>query len=611
MNTRHSLPLPVPTASRHRERERVTELTFFLNRSLGTAMVDNLPVTLPEDPKEAGRVFNSLSVKNQLDIVLQARGKDRLHYLFLSEHPEQLVQELPELDVFLTVKEAGEKDCLDLISLTTPEQFQYLLDLDFWKKDQLDPEKVLYWMEILLESGEKKVTQFIQSTDIEFIALLLKKFLHATTMDGEHVEGMDRIPLFTLDQYHFVHFRGKRTREVFEPFLQILYRADKNSYQRLMDSLIVEFESELEETGYRLRNSRLSDYGFPDFEESLEIYYFLNPDSPISEGRPLRAAAQEEIAKGSSVFYLTHQNEGPFFSSILSKIDDAYEQDRLKQEITALCNKAIVAEAIDLSNIAAMERVVKKVYHTLDLGLQYLSRDDGIKAFEILQSLPVQRLFQYGVSTTLLLKRKAESILKGPWFSNDQENLVMLDPPYFEKFEGILRRRPALYRDWNYEDFKNPQDLKEADDFLESIKTMISFLGNELKVSPLYLKKMDLSGCYPDDWREITLSTIFLTAMSNQILKGTFQFEAIEQAHVKDLLSRVFERDAQGKGVIKVEVKNGLKSWLSSIEGEELKRQHLLAFQDFCLDLFEVQYGKIPPGEEVDPRFVKGLLIRK
>jgi hypothetical protein len=610
MNTRHSLPLPVHPASTG-ESGGVKGLKFFLNRSLGTAMVDNLPVTLPEDPKEAGRVFNSLSVKNQLDIVLQARGKERLHYLFLSEHPEQLVQELPELEVFLTVKEAGEKDCLDLISLTTPEQFQYLLDLDFWKRDQLDPEKVLHWMEILLESGEKKVTQFIQSTDIEFLALLLKKFIHATTMDGEHVEGMDRIPLFTLDQYHFVHFRGKRTREVFEPFLQMLYRADQNSYQRLMDSLIVEFESELEETGYRLRNSRLSDYGFPDFEESLEIYYFLNPDSPVLEGRLLKSGAREEIAKGGSIFYLTHQNEGPFFSSILSKIDDAYEQDRLKQEIAALCNKAIVAEAIDLSNVAAMERVVKKVYHTLNLGLQYLSKDGETKALEILQSLPVQRLFQYGVSTTLLLRRKAESIIKGPWFSNDQENLVLLDPPHFEKFEGILRRRPALYRDWNYEDFKNPQDLKEADDFLECIKTVVHFLGKELNVSPLYLKEMDLSGCYPDDWREITLSTIFLTSMSNQILKGTFQFEAIGHAHLKDFLTRVFERDAQGKGVIKVEVKNGLKNWLSSIEGEELKRQHLLAFQDFCFDLFEVQYGKIPPGEEVDPRFVKGLLIRK
>ena len=574
-------------------------------------MCDPSLLTLPEDPKEAGRVFNSLSVKNQLDIVLRARGKERLHYLFLSEHPERLIQELPELEVFLTVKEVGEKDCLDLISLTTPEQFQYLLDLDFWKRDQLDPEKVLHWMEILLESGEKKVGQFIRSTDIEFIALLLKKFLHATTMDGEHLEGMDRIPLFTLDQYHFIHFRGKRTREIFEPFLQILYRVDKNSYQRLMDSLIVEFESELEETGYHLRNGRLADYGFPDFEEALEIYRFVDPDSLTAGERFCQVGGREEVGKEGSIFYLTFRNEGPFFSSILSKIDDAYEQDRLKQEITAVCNKAIVAEAIDLSNVAGMERVVKKVYHTLNLGIQYVSKDDEIKAFEILQSLPVQRLFQYGVSTTLLLRRKAESILKGPWFSNDQGNLVILDPPYFEKFEGILRRRPALYRDWNYEDFKNPQDLKEANDFLESIKTIINFLGKELKVSPLYLKEMDLSGCHPDDWREMTLSVIFLTSMANQILKGTFQFEAIGQARVKDFLDRVFERDAQGKGVMKMEVKNGLKNWLGSFEAEEVKRQHLLAFQDFCLDLFEEEYGKIPSGEEVDPRFVKGLLIRK
>jgi hypothetical protein len=99
--------------------------------------------------------------------------------------------------------------------------------------------------------------------------------------------------------------------------------------------------------------------------------------------------------------------------------------------------------------------------------------------------------------------------------------------------------------------------------------------------------------------------------VANQILNGTFQFEAIGQAQMKDYLTRVFERNAQGKGVIKMEVENGLRDWFYSIEGEELKRQHLLAFQDFCFDLFEVQYGKIPPGEEVDPRFVKGLLIRK
>ena len=49
----------------------------------------------------------------------------------------------------------------------------------------------------------------------------------------------------------------------------------------------------------------------------------------------------------------------------------------------------------------------------------------------------------------------------------------------------------------------------------------------------------------------------------------------------------------------------------NSPEREGLKRQHLLAFQDFCLVLLEEEYGKIPPEEKIEPRFVKGLLIRK
>jgi len=573
-------------------------------------MTDFPLLTLPEDAKEAQKIFNSLPIKSQVDRVLQVRGKERLNTLFLSEHPEKLVQQLPELEVFLTVKEVGDKDSLDLISLTTPEQFQYLLDLDFWKKDQLDPEKILNWMEILLESGEKKVTQFIHSTNPEFIALLLKKFLHVTTMEGEYLEEMDKIPPFTLDQFYFILFKGNRTREVFQPFLQILCQVDKEGYRRLMDSVIVEFESELEETGYRFRNGRLADYGFPDFEEALEIYRFVNPDALVLEERSLRGSDHKESGRGSSIFYLSHRIEGPFFSSVLSGTDDPQEQDRLGQEITALCNKAIVAEAIELSNISAIDRVVKKVYHYLNLGLQYLSKEEETKASVILRALPIQRLFQCGVSTTLLLRRKGETILKGPWFSGDQENLTSLDPPHREKFEGILRKRPALYRDGIYEDFKNLQDLRETEDFLESIETTVSFLGEQLKIDPRQLKELDLKGCHPGGWREITISTFFLTALANQTLKGTFHFEAIEKARLKDLFSHTFERDEQGKGSAKMEIRTGLREWLDSIEGDEYKRQHLHAFADFCLDLLGEQYGRIPPEEEIDPRFVKGLLIR-
>ena len=56
-------------------------------------------------------------------------------------------------------------------------------------------------------------------------------------------------------------------------------------------------------------------------------------------------------------------------------------------------------------------------------------------------------------------------------------------------------------------------------------------------------------------------------------------------------------------------IERGLREWFDSIEGDENRRQHLKAFDDFCIDLLEEEYGGIPPEEEIDPRFVKGLLI--
>ncbi|MBM4351248.1 MAG: hypothetical protein FJ106_15320 [Deltaproteobacteria bacterium] len=567
-------------------------------------------LTLPEDPKEARKLFQSLSLQNQLELVLRSRGKERLHTLFLSEHPEELVQSLPEQEIFLTVKEIGEKDCLDLISLTTPEQFQYLLDLEFWKRDQIDPEKVLHWIETLLESGDKKVAQFIRTTDPEFVALILKKFIRVTTLEGEQTEQMDSLPLFTLDQFYFIGFKGVKTREVFEPFLKTFSRIDSEGYRRLMEALISELESELEETGYRFRNSRLNDYGFPDFEEALDIYQFIQPESLLKREDAFKPIGPEPLRRESSIYYLTFHNEGPFFSAILSRIDDPQEQDRLKQEITSLCNKAIIAEAIDLSNLSGTERVIQKAYHYLNLGLQYLSSEEEKKGVDILLSLPNQKIFQCGVSLTLLLRKRASAILSHSWLGKEPEHLVLLDTPYFDKMEGVLRKRPAFYRDGVYDDFKDLRDLKAMESFLDSIEALLSFFGERLKISFPFLKGMDLSGCHPERWQEITLSTIFLTALANQVLLGTCKFEPIEKVRLQNLFSHLFERDVQGKGMIKAEMRNELREGLGSMESDPHQRDHLVEFQEFCLSLFEEAFGKIPPGEEIDPRFIKGLLIR-
>lgn len=364
----------------------------------------------------------------------------------------------------------------------------------------------------------------------------------------------------------------------------------------------MELDSEMEEIGYRFRNARMTDYGFPDFEEALEIYRFVNPDFLTPEKSSSVTRIPGGTEKISPPFYLTFQGEGFFLSSVLSRIDDPQEQNRIKIELAALSNKAMVAEPIDIFEIDEMKRVTRKVFHYLNLGLQYLSGEEEVKALEALQSVPLQKIFQCGVGATLLLRSKAESILKEPWFSGNRENLNFLDPPHLEKFEGVLRRRPVLYRDGIPEDYKSLQDFRETKTSLEMVEAVTRFWGEKLHVYPQRLKELD---------QEVTLSTIFLTAWANQILKGTFQFEPIERDQLKNLFSRIFEKDEQGKGVIKMEIKNGLKNALCSMEADENRRIHLLAFKDFCLDLFEEEFGRIRPEEDMDPRFIKGLLIRK
>jgi hypothetical protein len=574
-------------------------------------MVETSPVLLSGDPQQIQKSFNSLPVDQQVNLVLGARGKERLRTLFFSNNPKELVEKLPELEIFLTVKEVGRSDAIDLVTLTTPEQFQYLLDLDLWKKDQLDPEKVVHWVEILLESGEDRIVEFIRSSDLDFLCFLLITFLHITKPEGEPTELMERNLPFTLDREYFITFRKAEIRPVFQPFLEILYRYDSDTYRRLMESLLGELESDIEETSYRFRNARLADYGFPDVEQALEIYRFVDPGA-----LPVEEAPQDTVPdiseKTQPTFYLMSQGDGPFFSEVLSRVTDPLVQDRLKGELAGLCNKAMVAESIDLFDVGDMEWVVKKVFHYLNLGLQGLSGKEEGRAVRILHTVSLQRIFQSGVGATLLMRKKAEALLKGPWFNGDRKNLRFLESIDKEIVEGVLKRKPGFYRNGVVDDFRNLQDIKEVEDVLDRIDGVVTTLGEKLNVTPEKAKEQGLVSDHADMENDIPLSTFFLTAIANHILNGRFEMKAIDKSRLKELFSIMFEQDEQRRGKLRMKIRQDVSEWLeSTVEDDERKQQHLLAFWDFCKDVLEGDFGRIPPGEEVDPRFVKSLIIRE
>ena len=68
--------------------------------------------------------------------LLAQPGKKALDLILESPTPARLVQSLAEEDLFWLVRDIGPEDALPVLSLASNDQWQYLLDLELWKKIQ-------------------------------------------------------------------------------------------------------------------------------------------------------------------------------------------------------------------------------------------------------------------------------------------------------------------------------------------------------------------------------------------------------------------------------------------------------------------------------------------
>ena len=71
-----------------------------------------------------------------------------------------------------------------MISLATPEQITHFLDLDLWEKDQLNPEKIIVWLETLEACGEEKLKQLFDTLDSELVVALFQKLIRVVKVEN-------------------------------------------------------------------------------------------------------------------------------------------------------------------------------------------------------------------------------------------------------------------------------------------------------------------------------------------------------------------------------------------------------------------------------------------
>lgn len=550
--------------------------------------------------------------REEVQMVLTLSGKNRIEKILASPNPAALVAKLPEIEIFLTIKEVGEQDAVDLITLTTPEQLTYLLDLDLWDKDQIAPERFVFWLEILEQCGEEKLRQFFRTTDLEFLVSSFRKLLRVLTPAHfeEPLEEEKKSPYFTLDQIHFIDFLDDKKAPLLIRLLHFLYASMRDIYQVLMEQILWSIPAEEEELALRWRNGRLADQGFPSFDEALEIYSYIPPER-------IKKMSSFVLPEPDKSFYpptyLEAASKGTFFSITLQEEVPDKVRDRVKWELMGLINRVLIADGAHLGDIEALYNSARKALQILDLGLRYLSQENPIEARSILKKIPVTRIFQVGFSLTLDLKKKAQLIVHKGWLADLPRKEETLDSPLKETIKGLLQKRPMFFNEAKgiFTLFADLSEIRLTAERLEKISFLGRIIHDLFGIPASAIAEVEkISYFFPDP----PLSTICLTYFAHSLLYGRKKLAPLSQAELQKIYERMRQNELLADRTKIINLWKELTMGEITAQGNNLDERSEEILRWWLNFLYQKLYsclGHIFPGERIDPRAIDVFLVSR
>lgn len=454
--------------------------------------------------------------ERDLTPILHLRGKERMEAILSSQDPKALFQSLPEEEAYFTIKEIGEQDALSLLSLMSPAQCQFLLDLELWKGYELQVEKIEHWLPLLLACEGEAIERWLRSIDLDTLLLLLKKTIRVHLKgEGEWSPSQDEAKAyFTLDGTYYIEVLSAYLHEPIEHLLKSVAHLDFNLYVKVLHQANWEIPAELEERTFHFREARLEDKGFPPMEEALSLYQYLNPK------RLERMLEQKEIylpgLPNETVppsFPMVLRDQSLFFSLCLRELEEGPLVDRLKMELSYMANQVLVVEQPEEVSLSVLLGSLRKVGGFLSIGLEVLTEGDIRRAREYIERVPLKYIFQVGFGTALELKWRAERVWRESKFLEKRIPFSFLGSPWGERIEGLLKKRPLFYEEGPERGFREFRSLEEIRslrrdlDRVELLGKILSSLPSFSYSDGLLWTTVLLSAYDQEQWRLSSLET--------------------------------------------------------------------------------------------------------
>ena len=566
-------------------------------------------------PRKVEDILSGLSVEEQVRYILGLDPHLQQNLLILSEKAVEVTQSLPVEEVYNLIKEVGKEDSLLVLSMASPDQLQYIFDVEWWQGDKFQPKRALDWIVLLDQCQNPETLEWFLSEDFDQKVVLLQAFFKVYKKDEmtDSYEGVEGLEHFSPDGVYDIFFKVENSKEI-RKLLLLLYEKDQKLLYSLLEAVIWFPVTITVEKAYQWRVSRTAERGIPEFQEAMGIYSRLDSEA-LKLKLPLLQEFPVSRFRLSPRYPLAHLDETLFFTQCLAMLENENRFETLRWELVCLANKVIVADGLDLSSLDVRHRALRKTLGYINIGLELGAEGDPEKGAALLDKIWIQSFFQVGYQQLRQVRSAASTFINenGTYIeyfisSGDKERLGALVFRFPQVAEMLQEEDP-----FNWRDPESIKDIQAINDFISRWKFYSRFARQGLGLNESTFSSSLGEFDYPDTLDAMNLLTLVTTALAHYVLFGRISCDPLSDGAAKSFLEMIFL-----PGIFQDEVKVCNEDLIASFEQELLKTP--MAWTDLdktclqdllreCSKNLEVQFGSLDLTRPVDWKFAQGLCI--
>jgi len=536
-----------------------------------------------------------------------------------------LVHSFPEQDLYFLIQDIGAEDALPLLALASDRQWEYVLDIESWHRDRLEPVTLTRWFDLLYRADARRTVKWLIEQKTELLTSYLFKNIEVRVCEHDQDPSEFGDDFFTLDSVFYVRITSpifaaeselgdiekKNYRDFLKKLIQSLAAVDHVAYQALLLETAQIMPAESEEEGYRLRNVRLAEKGFLPFEEAVGVYQPLTARQLTGRNHKILPRTTAEINVPVPLYPSGTLESGSIFSDALAMIETEVVLEQLQSELAGLCNRIIAADFAPAHNKDDLRAVVKKANGFLSIGLETLAAETDANGHSVshlsvamIQRHPLSDIFRVGYGRVLELKWRTQRWLDRSWFAGQGLSLTFWDEDWLGVLGGLLVKKPVFFDDYvsgsMYREFSTVDELQQTAAALDAV-IACDHLLSLLAIPPELLSAR----------RFLTYKNLILTLWALDRVGCIEKDRFLTRAEFRLFFEKLWQSHDRPRRVA-LAMKQSFLEWLCELSGmysHEITDKLGPVLESLFLEI-EEECGQVDPAD-LDPRFIRLFLIER